>query len=138
MLALVALVMAAVLGVVGALNNWYAFALGEISTSPQPAVARTAAAPPTDASSASPSAAPGTGSYMQGRKDGVTDGFQAGRAEGRKDGIAHGKERGVAAGKKDGYRAGYSRGYAAGYAVGFDNGHACVKPKSFCKSIGAG
>jgi len=137
-LAFVALVLASVLGIVGALNNWYAFALGEVSASPQPA----AAAPTTPVSpggtSASPSASPNTSEYKQGREDGAKDGFQAGRAEGRKIGEKNGEKRGSAIGKKDGYKAGYARGYSAGYAAGFKQGHACAIPKPFCSSISGG
>jgi len=140
-LAFVALVVAAVLGVVGALSNWYAFALGEVSASPQPVIATSAVVPspsviPSTTPSATPSASSGTEEYRKGRVAGAADGYRAGRAQGRKDAIAHGKKRGFAAGKKDGYAAGYKRGYAAGYAVGYKKGHACVRPKAFCKSIG--
>ena len=130
--AAIVLIIAAVLGMMGALGNWFAFALGEVTTdppSPTPAVV----ASPSPTASPSPE---GGGSFKQGRKEGFEEGFKQGRAKGRVDGNKRGRDRGFDVGKKKGYQIGYDDGFRAGYASGFDQGHTCERPKPFCKSIG--
>jgi len=141
--AVVVLVVAAALGVVGTLNNWYAFALGRVSISEPPTAGLSPTATPESLPSVSPAATSGPASddaaylegYRAGRSDGVADGFRAGRASGREVGYRHGRARGHEVGKKLGYEAGYSAGYQAGYSVGFNKGHRCVAPVTFCSQL---
>jgi hypothetical protein len=138
------LILAAVLGMVGALNNWYAFALGEVTTvAPVTTTAPATTRSPGIAATPAPQA-PGTDpttnasyqeGFRQGRTEGAAAGFKDGRAKGRKIGLARGHDRGFKVGKKQGYAAGYDRGYSAGYAVGYKKGHSCTTPKRFCKSL---
>ena len=135
-IALAALALAATIGVVGALGNWYSFALGEVTTT-RPVVA---AMPEPSVSPAVTSPSPGGASYdaafKKGRAKGVVDGFRQGTITGRKIGFKRGHPRGLQVGRKRGYDAGYKRGYTAGFDAGYQRGYACTGPKPFCNSLG--
>lgn len=133
----IVLIIAAVIGIMGALGNWFSFALGEVTTTPpavqgDPSPSPSAFVSPSILPSPTP---PGDSAFKEGRAAGFEQGFQDGREQGRKDGGKRGLDRGIATGKKKGFDLGYARGYKAGYAAGFAKTYRCDRPKRFCQSI---